>query len=108
MIYCFLSVFCFNFEGKKKVSDLKNKSSEGLFSDLVNGFSSAALLDMGYKVDDHVGTPNLDLALLNIKFIKLLKEKTVNNLSDEEQKLINDILHDLDKRYESACKKNRK
>ncbi|MFW7378164.1 MAG: DUF1844 domain-containing protein [Oligoflexus sp.] len=67
------------------------------FSGLILGFCSAALSYMGYG--DAVVGKNLELAKQNIDIIKLLKEKTHGNLSDEEQRLIDDAVIDLQRRF---------
>ena len=66
------------------------------FSGLILGFSSAALSYLGFGPDGRGGGPkSLLLAKQNIDIIRLLKEKSKGNLSDDETKLINEILKDL-------------
>lgn len=67
------------------------------FSGLILGFCSAALSYMGYG--DAVAGKNLDLAKQNIDIIKLLKEKTKGNLTEEEQRLLDEAIVDLQRRY---------
>lgn len=73
------------------------------FSQLILGFSSAALLYLGETSIEGKENPaiNLPLAKYNIDIIKLLKEKSKGNLSEEEEKLINDVITDLQLKYSS-------
>ena len=76
------------------------------FSHLILGFSSAALSYMGIPLDGETieGPKNLALAQQNIDIIAMLKDKTKGNLSDEEYKLISEILSDLQIKYAEASK----
>ncbi len=74
------------------------------FSELVLGFSSAALHYLGEGTGGMVAggekkseskTTNLALARQNIEIIRMLKTKTAGNLSVEESKLIEGVLTDL-------------
>ena len=68
------------------------------FSSLVMGFASAALYHMGYT-DAHEKPIqekiNLHMARQNIDILAMLQEKTKNNLSKSEEKLLSDLLSDL-------------
>ncbi|MEZ4742572.1 MAG: DUF1844 domain-containing protein [Bdellovibrionota bacterium] len=74
------------------------------FNGLILGFSSAALYYLGQApIEGHeINKLNLDLAKQNIEIISLLKEKTKGNLNTEEEKLINEVLTDLTKKYDVA------
>jgi len=76
------------------------------FSQLILGFSSAALYYMGQAALEGRPAPqkNLPLAKQNIDIILLLKQKTSGNLSDEEKGLIEQLLSDLELRYLEAVK----
>ncbi len=78
---------------------MENKAQTGDvdFSGLVLGFCSAALSYMGVG-PENLGK-NLTLARQNIDILNLLETKTKGNLSGEEQKLLQDVLHDLRIRY---------
>jgi hypothetical protein len=66
------------------------------FSGLILGFSSAALYYMGEAtVEGRPPQKNLPLARQNIEFIRLLQTKTKNNLLPEEDRLIRQLIHDL-------------
>lgn len=70
------------------------------FSGLIFGFSSAALSYMGLGEEGDGGpAPNRVLARQNIDIIRLLKEKTAGNLTEDENKLMEQILTDLMKKF---------
>lgn len=74
------------------------------FNGLVLGFSASALLYLGQGSESQPNKPkpNLDLAKHNIQIIELLKEKTDGNLTDEEVRLLSDVLKDLRLKYADA------
>lgn len=76
------------------------------FAGLVLGFSSAALYYMGETSIEGKAAKetNLPLARQNIDILLLLKEKTKNNLSDEEFKLLDQVIHDLQTKFVSRTK----
>ena len=67
------------------------------FSGLILGFSSAALYYLGENSLEGrpVGSKNLPLARQNIDIILMLREKTKGNLSIEEEKLMQQLVTDL-------------
>lgn len=67
------------------------------FSGLILGFSSAALYYLGENSLEGrpVGNKNLPLARQNIDIILMLREKTKGNLSSEEEKLMHQLVTDL-------------
>lgn len=71
------------------------------FSGLILGFSSAALYYLGEQpvAGRAIGERNLPLARQNIEIIAMLREKTRGNLSDDEARLIENVLHDLQIRF---------
>jgi len=70
------------------------------FSALILGLSSAALSYMGYgTVDGSEMAKNLTLAQQNIDIIAMLREKTKGNLTADEDKLISEILADLQVKF---------
>lgn len=77
--------------------DQKTHKGEVDFSGLVLGFCSAALSYMGIG-PENLGK-NLTLARQNIDILSLLQEKTKGNLSEDEQRLIEDVLRDLRLRF---------
>lgn len=76
------------------------------FSGLVLGFSSAALYYLGESDLDQKSKPaiNLPLARQNIDILLLLREKTVNNLTDDESKLLNQVITDLQSKFVATTK----
>lgn len=74
------------------------------FNALILGFSSAALYYIGHSSIEGKAPAelNLPLAKQNIDIIKLLESKTKGNLSDDEEKLIKQILSDLTQKYAAA------
>lgn len=74
------------------------------FSQLIMGFCSAALLYLGETSSEQRQSTeiNIPLARQNIDIIALLKEKTSGNLSDQETRLIEQVLFDLQIRYQKA------
>lgn len=76
------------------------------FSSLIFSLSSSALLHFGQIADPHTGEKKKDLALAkhSIDTIAMLKEKTKGNLSDEEDKFLENILTDLRWQYVKATK----
>lgn len=75
------------------------------FSGLILGFSSAALYYMGESAIEgrQGGAKNIPLAKQNIDIILMLRDKTQGNLSQDEERLIQQLLADLQlKLIESA------
>ena len=67
------------------------------FSTFVVSLNASALLHLGAIEDPTTGqtNKNLSMAKQTIDILSLLEEKTVGNLSDEEENLIKSILYDL-------------
>lgn len=82
--------------------DAKKKSIPGIdFGTFLLSLSTNALVHMG-EVADPGGEShpqNLTLAKQTIDIIAMLKEKTKNNLTTDEQDLIDHILYDLRIRF---------
>ena len=76
------------------------------FSALILGFSSAALGYLGYFSFDgkSPAEKNISLAKQNIDIIALLKEKTKDNLTEDESQLIDHLLTDLRMKFIEAAK----
>ncbi|MGM0428308.1 MAG: DUF1844 domain-containing protein [Thermodesulfobacteriota bacterium] len=74
------------------------------FSSLILSLSSSSLYHLGEVPDPQTGEKKKDLALAKhaIDTISMLKEKTVGNLTEEEQKFIESVLTDLRWRYVKA------
>ncbi len=67
------------------------------FSTFVLSLASSAMLHLGKVPDPMGGTPNLNLPLArqSIDMLAMLKDKTVNNLTADEDKLLSRLLHDV-------------
>lgn len=76
------------------------------FSGLILGFSSAALYYMGEcPVEGRPAVPkNLPLARQNIDIMLMLRDKTKGNLSSEEERLLGQLLADLQLKIVEATK----
>ena len=73
------------------------------FSDLILGFSSAALYYMGHQtIEGSSDDINLPLALQNIEIVEMLKSKSKGNLSTNESKLVDEVISDLRSKYVSS------
>ena len=64
------------------------------FSSLVVSIASAALVKMGLDLKSKE-EQNMNLARYNIDLLALLKTKTANNLTEEESKLLDACISDL-------------
>ncbi len=90
------------------MSDHTEQSLKVDFNGLILGFSSAALHYLGHggviegRQEDKI---NLGLAKQNIDILLLLKEKTTGNLSSQEEKLIEEVLCDLQIKYVAKAEK---
>ncbi len=85
------------------IEELKNMNRVE-FSELILGFSSAALYYIGHQQIEGKKTPekNVELALQNISIIEMLQKKTQGNLTEEESKLLRHILTDLHEKCDLA------
>lgn len=74
------------------------------FSELILGFSSAALYYIGHgEIEGKKSSEvNLPLSLYNIKIIELLQKKTKGNLTEDEEMLVRQVLKDLKEKYQSV------
>lgn len=76
------------------------------FVTLIMSFASASMICMGKIPDPATGTvqKNLSIAKQNIDIISLLMEKTKGNLTQEEDRIIEQILYELRMHYVEAAK----
>lgn len=74
---------------------------EASFSMLIMSIASNSMMAMGLTADPQTGQTETDphLARFNIDLLVNLKEKTKNNLSSDEQGLLDQILQDLQMKY---------
>lgn len=80
------------------------------FSTLVLSLSTSALVHLGEAPNpdttraDEPAEKNLPLAKQTIDIVEMLQEKTQGNLTDDEAKLLRQLLYDLRLRYVAARK----
>jgi hypothetical protein len=67
------------------------------FSTLIMSIASSAAMSLGLAPDPQTGKTAKDrnMAKFNIDLLIMLKEKTKNNLSEDENKLITSLVSDL-------------
>ena len=77
---------------------------EVIFTAFVMSLNTAALYHFGELADPETGKTGQDLMLAKhtIDTLKLLQEKTVGNLSRDEENLLETVLYDLKLRYVKA------
>ncbi len=71
------------------------------FSTLILSMASSAILAMGLEKNPHTNEyeKDLDVARFNIDMLKLLQEKTKNNLNNEEQQFLDSVVGDLQLKF---------
>jgi hypothetical protein len=71
------------------------------FSTLLISLASAAIMAMGLEKNPHSGQIEKDLSLarFNIDMLKLLKDKTKNNLNAEEAHFLDSAINDLQMKF---------
>ncbi len=76
---------------------------EATFSTLVLSVASSAAMSLGLAPDPATGQTSVDknMAQFNIDLLEVLKEKSENNRTDEEEKLINQLISDLKMKFVS-------
>jgi hypothetical protein len=97
-------------EGDRKKQDASQKKAampEINFSSFILSLGSSALYHFGEIPDPVSGEKqrNLDMARQTIDILVVLRDKTTGNLSDEEARLLESLLHDLQMRYVQETKK---
>jgi len=77
------------------------------FSTFIASLSSSAMVQLGEIADPSTGQKqkNIPMAKHTIDIISLLQVKTKGNLTNDEDKLIQNVLTDLRMRYVSALEK---
>ena len=85
-------------------------ASEINFSTFIFSLGSAALVELGAAPNPASGKhqKNLSAAKQHIDLLSLIKEKTKNNLSRDEEKLLDNFLYDLRIRYVESLKQGDK
>ena len=77
------------------------ESLEANFSTLCLSIASSAAMSLGMAPDPANGETKVDkkMAQFNIDLLEVLKTKSENNRSDEEEQLINQLLSDLKMKF---------
>ncbi len=94
-------------EAPKSEDDQNRQSvSETGFTNLIISLGTSAMIHMGVIDNPVTQKKEKDLAIAKqeINLIMMLKEKTVNNLTDAETKAITQVLSELQLRYVEASK----
>jgi len=76
------------------------------FTAFVLSLSTAALQQLGVQVVEEASDPcvNLALAQQTIDILEMLEKKTKGNLSEQESKLLSNVLYDLRMRFVQASR----
>lgn len=79
----------------------QNHNLEASFSTLIMSIGSSAAMSLGISPDPATGktTVNKEVARFNIDLLKILDEKTKNNLSSEETSFLKHIISDLQLKF---------
>ena len=89
-------------------NESKTSLPEVTLTAFVISLSTAALQNLGAIPDEQKegqdGCVNLGLAKQTIDILEMLEAKTKGNLSDEENKLLTNLLYDLRMRYVKIAK----
>lgn len=94
------------------MTDCEDKASGAeavKFTTFVLSLSTAALQQLGLDVEGRAPTADLPMARQTIDILAMLQDKTQGNLSEQESKLLGNVLYDLRMRYvakvEESCAK---
>lgn len=76
------------------------------FSTLILSLASSAVMALGLEKNPHSNKveKDLEVARFNIDMLKLLQDKTKNNLSKEEEQFLNSVVSDLQLKFVEAKK----
>jgi len=82
------------------------KNLEANFSTLVLSIGSSAAMSLGLAPNPSNGKTekNLEVARFNIDLLRMLREKTTNNLSQDEQKFLDSVTADLQLKFVQSQK----
>jgi len=71
------------------------------FSTFIMSVASAAMMGLGLAPRHDTGkqSVDLDLARQNIDLLELIQKKTVNNLTEDENKLLERVLFEIRSKY---------
>ncbi len=74
---------------------------EANFSTLILSIGSSAAMSLGIAPNPMNGKieKNLEVARFNIELLRMLRQKTLNNLSADEQKFLDSVTNDLQLKF---------
>jgi hypothetical protein len=77
------------------------------FPTFVLSVASAAMMGLGLAPRPESNKQEVDLAMArqNIDLLQMIKQKTVNNLSPDEEKLLDRVLYEVQMKFLEASKK---
>ncbi|MGB2715982.1 MAG: DUF1844 domain-containing protein [Vicinamibacterales bacterium] len=85
---------------------MENQEAQGVtFTGFILSLATTAAVHFGDIADPATGErvePNLEAASQMIELIALMQEKTKGNLSDNEARLVDDLLYELRMRFVQA------
>ena len=85
---------------------MENQDAQGVtFTGFILSLATTAAVHFGDIADPGTGErvePNLEAASQMIELIALMQEKTKGNLSDNEARLVDDLLYELRMRFVQA------
>lgn len=83
---------------------MSSESMPCTFSTLILSMASSAVLALGLEKNPHTGQveKDMDVARFNIDMLALLKDKTKNNLTKEEQDFLDMVVSDLQIKFVSV------
>lgn len=93
-------------QATETVSSDPQQESEIGFSNLILSLGTSAMIHMGVIDNPVTKTKEKDIAAAKqeIDLIMMLKSKTLGNLNDKEQKVLDQVLAELHMRYIEAAK----
>ena len=96
-------------EEKEKKQEPGTPETEGLkmdFSAFVLSLNASAMIHLGDIPDPNTKerTVNLPAARHTVDILELIQGKTEGNLTDEEKKLMDDVIYNLRMKYVAAAK----
>ena len=92
-------------EEEKAAQPASQPLPKGDFASLISMLATQAMFAMGFIRTDKDKEPTVDLnmAKFNIDMLDAIEEKTKGNLSDDEQKMLADVLSQLKMGYVKAA-----
>ena len=82
------------------------QNMEANFSTLILSIGSSAAMSLGMTPNPSSGKTekNLEVARFNIELLRMLRNKTANNLSADEQKFLDSVTADLQMKFVQSSK----